>query len=280
MNRLTRICAAAAFALAMGAPGAQAITFRFATEPIKVYVNPGQVVNRTFWLTLAKEEKETRFKAYTQDWWRSEDGQKSVYADAGKLAHSCANWVKLNPVESSVKGGETLNMRVSIAVPEDAKPGGYWCVLTVDEIPDPLAEKPAGIGVRFAASISLGIFVYVAPLDQRARITEVKVLPDRVEVALRNEGNCPLNVEGRFEFLPPGGKEPKAVVKLSRGILLPEPINTAVYNSKLPAADVLPSGRYLVRTILDIGLDHFIGAQKEMDVVREVPNAPQSPGGK
>ena len=56
-----------------------------------------------------------------------------------------------------------------------------------------------------------------------------------------------------------------------RNLLLTEPILTGAYSAKLPDHAVLPSGRYLVRAIIDYGVDHFIGTQREMDVVRGVP---------
>ena len=34
-----------------------------------------------------------------------------------------------------------------------------------------------------------------------------------------------------------------------------------------------PSGRYLVRAIIDYGVDHYIGTQREMLVVRSVASS-------
>jgi len=270
MKRLTWSIGAVAL-LAVGAPS-WALGFRFSTEPIRVHASPGQVINRAFWLTLAREENPTRFKAHVEDWWRSEDGKQSFYRDPGTLSRSCGKWVTLNPVEATVAGGETLNVRVTIAVPGGARPGGYWCALTLDEVPDPLAQ-PNGVGVRFLASVSVGVFVYIGPLDQRARITAIEVHPDRAAITLRNEGDCPLGVEGRFEFIPTGAAEPRVLVPIPRGTLLPEPVNTAILSVGLPAPDALPAGRYLARAILDIGLDHYIGAQKVLDIQREEGHA-------
>lgn len=248
-----------------------AITFSSSFGSIKIDANPGQVANRDFRLTLAKEEKKTFFRAHVEDWWRSEDGKQSFYREPGSPgtpSRSCAKWVKLNPIETSVEPGGTLRVRVTIAVPGDVKPGGYWCVLTVDEVFDPLATLP-GVGARFNSSVSVGIFVYIQPLARVAKIVEVCVLADQATIRLRNEGNTPLGVEGRFEFVKPGEKTPVASVLIARQTVLPEPVNTLLFESKLPDAAVLPSGRYLVRAILDVGLDHYVGAQKEMEVRRE-----------
>jgi hypothetical protein len=154
----------------------------------------------------------------------------------------------------------------------DVKPGGHWCALTIDEVPDPKRVLPDGVGIRFLSSISVGIFVEVGPVERAARIIDPQIDDAKVSVKLQNEGNCPLGVEGRVEFIRPGEKTPAAVVTFARTTVLPEPVTTGIMSASLPDAAVLPSGTYLVRVILDIGLDHYIGKQKEMQIRRDVPH--------
>jgi hypothetical protein len=59
-----------------------------------------------------------------------------------------------------------------------------------------------------------------------------------------------------------------AVARLGRGTLLTEPIDTARFAADLPSASELPAGRYTVRAVIDIGLDHYIGVQRQLDVQR------------
>lgn len=174
----------------------------------------------------------------------------------------------LNPVEAEVLPGETMTTRLTISVSPEAEPGGYWCVLTIDELPDPLAASE-GVDVRFMASVSVGVFVYVGELRRAAEITAVEVRDDSAVVKVRNDGNTPLAIEGRFEFVKPGATEPTAVVNLARSTLLTEPIASGLFSAKLPDSSSLPSGRYLVRAIVDYGVDHYIGTQREMDITRE-----------
>lgn len=254
-----------------------ALKFKSALTSIKIEGKPGQLVNRDFQLTIDKEEKLTYFKAHLEDWWRSEDGKQSFYREpgtAGAPSRSCASWIKLNPVAAAVVPGGTLYVRVSVSIPVNVKPGGYWCALTVDELPNPLEVKPEGVGMRFYASISTGIFVYITPVNRSAKIMEVKVLPNAATVKLRNDGDSPLSIDGRFEFVKPGEKKPFTTVMIARCTLVPEPINTGILSAVLPDAATLPSGHYLVRTVLDIGIDRLIGAQKEMDIVRDTPPTP------
>ncbi|MEX2271460.1 MAG: hypothetical protein WD690_08325 [Vicinamibacterales bacterium] len=243
------------------------LSFKATLSSLKISARPGQVQTREFRLTLDPGQPTTRFKAHMQDWWRSEDGSQSFYAEPGTLTKSCGRWVTLNPVESDVAAGETLTTRLTVSVPGEARPGGYWCVLTVDELPDPLAATE-GVGIKFMASVSVGVFIYVGEVQRAAELTAVDVRGNTAIVRIRNNGNTPLAIEGRFEFLVPGATQPTAVINLARGTLLTEPIATGLFSIQLSDASLLPSGRYLVRAIVDYGVDHYIGTEREIDIVR------------
>ena len=268
MTRTSQCALVLAVQLLAGSGTSWALDFRSTFSSIKIHGRPGQVVNRHFQLTLAEDERRTQFKIYVEDWWQSEDGRQSFYRELGTVRRSCGFWVSVNPVETAVEPGGTLDVRVTISIPDNVEPGGFWSVLTVDEVPDPLTNPP-GVGVRFVASVSIGIFVFIEPVDLAARITEIRILADEASVQLRNEGNAPLRVEGRFEFIPVGEDDPLAVALIPQRTLLPQPIRTGIFTAKLPDVSVLPAGRYLVRAILDIGLDHYIGVQKEMEIHRQ-----------
>ena len=271
-----RILAAAALLALYGVfaqQPARALKFDASLAPIRVDGNPGQVASRNFRLTLAKDEQRTQFKVHVEDWWRSEDGRESFYKPPGTIPQSCAPWIKLNPVEAAVGAGETLDVRLSISIPKDAKPGGYWCALTVDEVLDPLKVNPEGVGVRFLASLSIGVFVNVGAVHRSAKIVDVQ-MGEEASIKVRNDGNCPLRVEGRFEFVPIGQTKPIAKVDFPQTTALYAPINISTMRAHLPDAKILPSGKYIVRAIVDIGLDHYLGVQKEMVITREPSTAP------
>ncbi len=245
------------------------LSFQATLDSIKINARPAQVVTRQFRLTLDQNQRPTHFKARVEDWWRSEDGTQSYYDSPGTLRRSCANWVSLNPVESTVRPGETLVIRLSVAMPAEVQGGGFWCALTVDQIPDPL-EHLEGVGVRFVASVSTGVFVYVEPVERRASILDVAVDGDAARVKVRNEGNAPLGIEGHLEFLTPLATTPVATAAITRRTLLTEPSRDALLISTLPPPAALPSGRYRARVILDFGADHYIGAEREVDIARDV----------
>jgi hypothetical protein len=245
------------------------LTFNATLGSIRLQAQPGDVYTRQFQLSLDARQPRAHFKAHFEDWWRSENGRESFYAPPGTLHHSCASWATANPVESSVGPGDTMVVRFTVAIPREVVTGGYWCALTVDQIADPDTAR-AGVGVQFLASISTGIFVDVGSVTRAADITDVRVDADRAVVSMRNVGNTPLPIDGRVEFLRRDGDAPAATVTIPRGTLLPERVTTGQFDAPLPAADVLPAGRYLVRAVMDIGLDHYIGAEREIAITREV----------
>jgi hypothetical protein len=249
---------------------AEAATFTATLNAIKISAQPGQVVTRPFELTLAADQPRTVFTARAEDWWRSEDNTQSFYAPPGRVRRSCGSWVSVNPMEAAVAPGGTLKIRITVAVPTEVLNGGYWCALTVDEAADPTASD-AGVAVRFLASVSVGIFVYIDPVDRAGEIGDVEISRDDAHVTLHNTGNAPLTVEGRVEFRRAGAEEtavPVATIAVPRATVLTEPARMSVLRAALPDAQRLPSGRYLVRAVLDIGLDHYIGLEREVDIRR------------
>ena len=255
-----------ALALLVPEPAA-AITFQTTLSPIRLYGRPGQTLTNDYQLTLEKGQPTTQFKVNVEDWWRSADGKQSFYVPAGSLPRSCGSWVTVNPAESRVAGGDKLSVRVSVSVPPMAEAGGYWCALTIEEVADPFA-LPTDVGVKFLASVSTSIYVYLDPVQRSVRIDGIELTGSDVAVKVHNDGNTPVPVEGRFEFVKPGSTEIVATVPLDRQVLLMDPMPSGRYAVALPPADSLPAARYQVRVILDIGLEHFIGAQRDLVVER------------
>lgn len=245
---------------------APAIEFTSSFESIKIYGRPGAVVSREFQLHLVPGGKRVHFTARAEDWWPSEDGTQSFYRPAGTLPRSCGPWITLNPVETAVDAGGTLAIRVTAAIPRTAGPGGYWCVLTVDEEPDPLDASNQGVAVRFQASVSVGIFIDLAPVERAAEIEDVGIAHGKARLKVCNRGNAPVSAEGRLEFLTPGGSVSVATAVIPRATLLTDPAPCRILTAVLPSASALPPGRYLVRALIDIGIDHYLGVQKEMEI--------------
>lgn len=245
-----------------------AIGFHFSPANISTKARPGQVLNHIFTLTLAKDSPVTHFRVRLEDWWRSADNNHTFFATPGTVKRSCGPWCTVNPNEATCNPGETMTVKLTIRVPEKVEPGGYWAALTVEEIPDPLAPKPSGVSVIFRGSVSVGIFIEIPNATRSAKITGVRITAEKVAVTLKNDGNIPLKVNGTFEFYKPGEQNPVATVQIGGEPLLPEPVNTCEFSAPLPNPNILPSGTYKVRVIIDVGLDYLMGAEKELQINR------------
>ncbi len=264
MNRRLLVCFAAAALAFAAAPRAKAIEFTSTFESIKIATRPGSTVTRTFQLHLAPGPGRARFAAKIEDWWESEDGAHSFYRTAGTLPRSCGSWITLDPVESVVDGGGVLSLRVTANVPLHAEPGGYWCALTLDELPDPLADAGHGVGIHFVASVSAGIFIYLNPVVRDVRIAAVDLSSREVRVTLRNAGNAPVAIEGRVEIRSAGSDAPVASSAFARTTVLTEPVARRRLSASMPDLSALPPGSYVVRVVLDLGLDHDIGVERKL----------------
>jgi len=263
-------------ALLHPAKSASALDLHCSLASIKIEARPGQYITRTFRVGLPAYEKPAHIRAHAEDYWISEDGRQSFYREPGgpdAPKRSCATWVKVNPVEAALQPGDDLTIKISVAVPEGTAPGGYWCAFTMDEVPDPLAEQP-GTGLRFLASFSTGIFVSVPPVARAAVIAGVEVGPYEVVVRVRNDGNGPIGAQGHVEFAPVDGSRRPIIIVVPREGVFPEPIRTRPLHALLPNAQALPSGRYRVRVVMDVGLDHYVGVEKELDLKRDSAPVP------
>jgi len=249
-------------ALAVVPIQASGLKFTSSFESIKVQARPGDVVTRSWQLHL-KDNQGARFHAKIEDWWQSEDGERSTYEKPGVLHHSCGPWITLSPVETVVAAGSTLSVQITATVPQTIAPGGYWCVLTVDQLPDPLAPAQ-GVQVNFLSSISTGIFIYIDPVVRELEITAIDISARQARIMVRNVGNAPVGLDGRIEISKTAEGPPVVSATFVRTTVLTEPIATRSFVTKLPDLAALPAGRYLVRVILDLGLDHDLGAQREL----------------
>jgi hypothetical protein len=230
--------------LALAAAPAAAIEFTSSLDSIKIAGGPGETVQRHFQLRLSPRDARVHFRSRVEDWWQSEDGSQSFYRPAGSLPRSCGGWITLNPVETAVEPGGTLDVRVTAEIPSDVRPGGYWCVLTVDQKPDPMADD-RNVAIRFLSSVSVGIFVEIEPVRRAAEITGVEIGDGKIR---------------------PGSAVPVSSTVVPRATVLTGPVPTRLLAARLPDAAALPPGRYLVRVLLDIGVDHYLGVQKEVEL--------------
>jgi hypothetical protein len=265
-----------ATALALVPGTAHGIKFSSGFQTFKIVVRPGETVSRTFALQLAPDQPRVHFQALIEDWWQSEDGVHSFYRPPGTIARSCGRWITLNPTEQAVEAGGALAVRITATVPASTGPGGYWCVLTINELPDPLADQQPGVGVHFLTSVSTGIFLFLQPVVRKIEIGNIDLAPGEAELMLRNTGNSPVWIEGHVDLSRHGSDAVVMTAPLPKTTLLTGPYARRFITANLPGLSALPPGRYRMRVILDIGLDHYIGAQRELVLPHDLTTSSKS----
>ena len=140
--------------------------------------------------------------------------------------------------------------------------------MTVDEVPDPLTLPEDTVAVQFTASVSTGVFIYLDPVHRAATIRSIVVEGDHVRIGVRNDGNTPLGIEGRVELFVGDNDTPVTTVELPRTTVLTEPSRNGMLSAPLRSSSDVPNGMYRVRVLLDYGDDHYIGAERQVDVSR------------
>jgi P pilus assembly chaperone PapD len=93
-------------------------------------------------------------RAYQTDYSFSADGSV-MYGDPGKLTRSNARWLTVSPRQFTIPPNETMQIRLTVQVPNDAAmTGTYWSVVMVEPVPpgSPESSSPApkqtGMGIN------------------------------------------------------------------------------------------------------------------------------------
>ena len=107
-----------------------------AAAPGEVYDEVVEVHNPT------AEPQQARL--YLTDYSFASDGS-NAYGAAGTMARSSAGWVAFAPPVLTVPAGESVDVTVTVSVPDTlAEAGSYWSMLMVEAIPSGSAESTLG----------------------------------------------------------------------------------------------------------------------------------------
>lgn len=197
------------------------------------------------------------------DWLVDSVGNHEFFESDPGLERSLRGQVEFSPASFRLEGGETREVRVTVAVPPDAD-GTYWGMLMVEN-DDRSALSPVG-GVGIQVQVRYGVKVYnTVPGTERPaaaveRITVRQLAegePPVLSMEFANTGNVKVNPSGWFELrnalgqtvwrtdfegriVPPGGR-----------MTIERPYDGAP----------LSAGQYLVLGVVDYGGDRLIGGQ-------------------
>lgn len=200
-------------------------------------------------------------------------GEPKIIVDPNRqLPNSMKSFVK-GVSDFTLESNETREVKLTVDVPANATPGGYYGALRFAAIPQGTADTPADTQVSLTASVASLVFVEVSGnITEQIQVDSVKVLngdkasslffkqPDKVNVAITNKGNSFSKPFGRVAVTR-GSTEVFAYElnnKDPRGTILPNSSRT--FNDEVK--NVNKFGRYTVTASISHGQGGEVIIQK------------------
>ena len=159
--------------------------------------SPGETLTET--VTLITDAAEPlQISAEINDWTLGSAGDISFFP-AGSVAYSAAGWTALENTDFFLPAHSSLDLRVSITIPEDAEGGTYHEMVFFEVVPPAVATS--GVGVVTTTRIGLTIYVTVAGSEQNgAEVVDFFQGDDGLTLAVANTGNTLMRLGGHIEL--------------------------------------------------------------------------------
>ena len=190
---------------------------------------------------------------------------------AGSLPRTLVSWLTVDASAIQIKGHGSQDVRYSMKVPADTKPGTYWaCILfRTDQAPSSSGPSGHSVGIQYVAQLAYVLIVDVGKLTPGGKITNIAYKPDtsgktskqRVEVTFQNVGDAYLLVGGRVELRKPDGSL-VGTYPISKVPSFPGGLT----HLDVPLTPPLASGTYLATSVLDIGASNLVAGQAQITV--------------
>jgi hypothetical protein len=148
-----------------------------------------------------------RIRAYAMDFSIDEESNFAFY-EPGHESYSCARWLTLDEAEFDLNPGETKEVKVTVAVPDEVEPGGHYAALFFETAP---LEAPPGVSVIIAGRIPSLIYLTIPGVTETEVFSDAEIvsllLPGWVEkgpveagVMVCNTGNVHLTIAAKAYF--------------------------------------------------------------------------------
>lgn len=195
----------------------------FVVEPGKteIFINPGETVTKNITITN-RIDKTVKFKLTTEDMTGTDDPQAPIQLlgdDVGP--YSLKNLIIPEINEFSLALGEKINIPVTISVPLDAEPRGYYGALIVSNEPEVLegeqSKETQGKARLISRIGSLFLLRINGEGQESGALENFKIIgpakafyesrPKGFEISFKNDGNVHLVPHGMVTIKNTLGKE-------------------------------------------------------------------------
>jgi P pilus assembly chaperone PapD len=240
-------------------------TFTFSTEvsisvsPIRVEHLVKQGEKGTDMISVTNDgTAPTRLKVWIEDWTLTKDGNP-MFMKAENNPYSCAEWIRINPVDFRVAPGQTREVRYTISVPQGIDDGGYRAAIIFETVPDVTpGEKIKRVFLR-GRIVTILYEVVGKPIPQgHANSLKAQLKKEGIDfiLTLQNTGKVHYRTKGTITV-----KDEKGAKAFETEIpdvpVLPE----SEREVKASYDKSIPKGKYTAIAVVDIGKKELIGAE-------------------
>ncbi|MCA9752232.1 MAG: hypothetical protein KC591_08590 [Gemmatimonadetes bacterium] len=231
---------------------------------IEATVEPGGDVTTTVRVHYGKdgpEDTQPIRVLVTTEGWDMDDSGRLSFDDGEPLPGATTDardWIVFSPGEAEIRPGETLTMRVSIVVPEDASRGEYRAALIAQPRLPYREQRPGTRRLDLLCRLASIVYVKVPPLADSVELDGLRIARTesafRVVPRLLNGGETTVRVFDSFEILPLDGDPVWSCRRDSEesGVVLPG--RSREFAENLPCD--LPAGTYSLLYRADVGAEH------------------------
>jgi P pilus assembly chaperone PapD len=205
----------------------------------------------------------TRLKVSIEDWALTRDGNP-MFMKVGNNPYSCAEWIRINPVDFRIDPGQTREVRYTITVPQGIDDAGYRAAVVFETVPDVIpGEKIRRVFLK-GRIVTILYEVVGKPIPQgHANSLKANAKKEGMDfiLALQNTGKVHFRTKGSITVKDSNGNK-VFEVELPDVPVLPE----SERDVKVSYDKFIPKGKYTATAVVDIGKRELIGAEATFEV--------------
>ncbi len=235
--------------------------YAFSIDParIELSISPGRQKGAMVTVDNSQSEEPLHIKVYVRDIMYLPSGDYD-FPQAASTSWSCADWIKMVPEEIDILPKRKGSVRISVAVPADAK-GGYYAVVFFESSPSYTAE---GLGINFRIGALVDITVANTE-SKKAELTNISFIePKNIEVDIFNQGNVLLRPRGKIKILDGQGK--KRIRQLDFNPQAQSILPNTLRKFYIELDGPLSVGTYRVKAEIDYGTKYLLVGELPFDV--------------
>jgi P pilus assembly chaperone PapD len=208
-------------------------------------------------------EASTRLKVSIEDWTLTKDGNP-VFMKVGGNLYSCAEWIRINPVDFRLAPGQTREVRYTLTVPQGIEDGGYRAAIIFETVPEVTpGEKIKRVFLK-GRIVTILYEVVGKPIPQghaNSLKTELKKEGIDFILSLQNTGKVHYRTKGTITVKDEKGEK-------AFEIEIPDvPVLTESEREiKVTYDKPIPKGQYTAIAVVDIGKKELIGAETTFSI--------------